>query len=164
MPVHELLSILLNDHQRLSELAASQSCNIYCLLQTPYIQFIANLIINFRTRDIVMLECRHVSLNLCSHAVSPDLVVEAIAEVLRRNKWQKAAFVGHSYGTFVLSRMVQLHRGSVECMVRQQRHQLLLACMCDCCCSWPCAFAAPAGHDIPGPPWTWPAMLSLSHY
>ncbi|MCJ1422508.1 hypothetical protein MMC29_000388 [Sticta canariensis] len=94
---------------------------------TPYLQFMANLIVNFRTRDIVMLECRHVSLNLCSHAISPDVVVEAIAEVLRRNRWKTAAFIGHSYGTFVLSRMVQLHRQAVESLVRARHLQPISA-------------------------------------
>ena len=71
----------------------------------------------FQNRDIVLLECRHVSLSLCSGAVSPDVVCEAIVEVMQRNKWSRAAFVGHSYGTFVLSRMTQLHRPLVESMV-----------------------------------------------
>ena len=45
----------------------------------------------FRTREVVLLECRHVSLSLCSRAVSPDVVCEAIVEVMRRNNWAKCA-------------------------------------------------------------------------
>ena len=98
-------------------------------LQTPYIHFIYQLMTTFNTRDVVMLECRHVSLSLCSQAVSPDVVCEAIVEVMQRNKWTRAAFVGHSYGTFVLSRMAQLHRPLVESMVPSLPWQ----CMCVHC-------------------------------
>ena len=101
-----------------SEMHGQIRADNICNMQTPYIHFIYQLVTTFTTRDVVMLECRHVSLSLCSQAVSPDVVCEAIAEVLRRNGWAKAAFIGHSYGTFVLSRMVQLHRPAVESMVR----------------------------------------------
>ena len=97
-------------------------CSVHICLQTPYIHFIWQLMTTFRMRDMVMLECRHVSLSLCSRAVAPDVVCEAIAEVMRRNHWSRAAFIGHSYGTFVLSRMAQLHHDMVESMVRPAAH------------------------------------------
>ena len=99
-------------------------------MQTPYLHFIYQLIRTFRSRDMVMLECRHVSLSMCHRAVSPDVVCEAIAEVLRRNRWSQAAFIGHSYGTFVLSRMVQLHRDVVESMVSITLPSVLSVMLC----------------------------------
>lgn len=35
-----------------------------------------------------------------------------------RHGFNQAAFVGHSYGTFVLSRVIQRHGHSVQSMVR----------------------------------------------
>ncbi|KAK9809735.1 hypothetical protein WJX73_001115 [Symbiochloris irregularis] len=84
---------------------------------TPYIHFIWQLMRDYPMRPIVLLECPHVSLSLCSRAVTPDVVADAVVEVLRRRRWQRAAFVAHSYGTFVLSRIVQKHQSMVESMV-----------------------------------------------
>ncbi|KAK9803224.1 hypothetical protein WJX73_006378 [Symbiochloris irregularis] len=84
---------------------------------TPYVHFIYKLMTSCRGRDMVLVECRHVSLSMCLRAVSPDVVCKAIVEILHRNNWTKAAFVGHSYGSFVLSRMAQLHKNRVESMV-----------------------------------------------
>ena len=72
---------------------------------------------SFRGRDMVLVECRHVSMSMCMRAKGPDVVCEVIAEIMKRHSCSKAAFVGHSYGTFVLSRMAQLHRDLVESMV-----------------------------------------------
>ena len=86
-------------------------------MQTPYLHFIAHLRRAFPGRPLVLLECRHVSLSLCTRAVTPDVVAQAIVQVLRSHHWPCAAFVGHSYGTFVLSRIAQMHRHLVESMV-----------------------------------------------
>ena len=90
--------------------------------QTPYLYFIYQMMTNFRGRDMVLVECRHVYMSLCMHAKCPDVVCEAIKEIMQRNHWNTAAFVGHSYGTFVLSRMAQLHRDLVESMVSDPKH------------------------------------------
>ena len=65
-------------------------------MQTPYLQFIAQLGRLFSRRPMVLLECRHVSVTLRAAAVGPDKVVAALVEVLRRHGWSSAAFVGHS--------------------------------------------------------------------
>lgn len=93
---------------------------------TPYLHFIWHLKRAFPMRPIVMLECRHISLSLCTRAVTPDTVMEAVVEMLRRNRWHKAAFVAHSYGTFILSCIAQQHRDLVESMVGSCAFQLHL--------------------------------------
>ena len=90
----------------------------WCAVQTPYLEFIWQLMKGYPMRPLVLLECRHISLSLCTRAVTPDVVAAALVEVMRRNCWPRAAYVGHSYGTFVLSRIVQMHRHLVESMVR----------------------------------------------
>ena len=90
----------------------------HCAMQTPYIHFIWKLTRAFPSRPVVLIECPQVSLGMATHAVTPDVVMLAIVEFMHRNAWPRAAFVGHSYGTFVLSRLVQTHRDMVESMVR----------------------------------------------
>lgn len=110
-------------HQVLCTCQADAACRS---LQTPYLHFIWHLKRAFPMRPIVMLECRHISLSLCTRAVTPDTVMEAVVEMLRRNRWHKAAFVAHSYGTFILSCIAQQHRDLVESMVGSCAFQLHL--------------------------------------
>ncbi|CAL8466496.1 g6032 [Coccomyxa elongata] len=84
---------------------------------TPYLHFVAELTRAFPTRPIILLEARHVSVCLSWRAFSTDAMADAAVEVLQRHGFSQAAFVGHSYGTFVLSRIVQQHRHTVQSMV-----------------------------------------------
>ena len=72
----------------------------------------------FPTRPMVLLEARHVSVCLHTYCHSTDAMAAAAAAILARHGWKQAAFMGHSYGTFVLSRIAQLHRPLVQSMVR----------------------------------------------
>jgi len=72
----------------------------------------------FPTRPIILLESRHVSVCLHWKAHSTDAMALAAKEILHKHGWQQAAFIGHSYGTFVMSRIAQLHQSIVQSMVR----------------------------------------------
>ena len=74
----------------------------------------------FPTRPIILLESRHVSVCLHWRAHSTDAMALAAKEILHKHGWQQAAFIGHSYGTFVMSRIAQLHQPIVQSMVGLQ--------------------------------------------
>ena len=86
--------------------------------QTPYLHFIMELVHAFPTRPMVLLEARHVSVGLHTAGRTTDAMADAAVAILARHGWRQAAFMGHSYGTFVLSRVAQLHRPLVQSMVR----------------------------------------------
>lgn len=56
-----------------------------------------------------MVEVPHVALRLCWEAQAVDDVANAVAAMLRRHGYRRCCVVGHSYGTFVASRLCQLH-------------------------------------------------------
>ena len=85
--------------------------------QTPYLHFIAELLRALPGRAVVLMEVRGVSVSLTRRAVSADDIVSAAAGILARHGWASAAWVGHSYGTFVLSRLVQTRRELVQSLV-----------------------------------------------
>ena len=87
-------------------------------LQTPYLHFIHELMRAFPTRPIILLEARHVSVCLHWRALTTDQMAHAAQEILHKHGWDQAAFIGHSYGTFVMSRIAQLHQSIVQSMVR----------------------------------------------
>ena len=99
-------------------------------LQTPYLQFISQLLRIFSTRPMVLVECRHVSITLCSRAIQPDAVVAAMVEIMRRHGWASAAFAGHSCATFAASLLY----------VVSQLCQLCAAAACN----------VPKNHDLVG--------------
>ena len=72
----------------------------------------------FPTRPIILLEARHVSVCLHWRALTTDQMAAAAQEILHKHGWDQAAFIGHSYGTFVMSRIAQLHQPIVQSMVR----------------------------------------------
>lgn len=87
-------------------------------LQTPYVQFVHELMRAFPNRPVVLLEARHVSICLSWRAVSTCEMADACAGILERHGWKQAAFMAHSYGTFVLTRISHMHRHLVQSMVR----------------------------------------------
>ena len=87
-------------------------------VQTPYLHFIMELVNAFPTRPMVLLEARHVSVGLHLTGRTTDAMADAAADILAKHGWQQAAFMGHSYGTFVLSRMAQMYRPLIQSMVR----------------------------------------------
>ncbi len=57
-------------------------------------------------RPVIALECRHVAMRLCKSVPKVDDVADAVLEILQREGAASAAFVCHSYGTAVGSRLV----------------------------------------------------------
>jgi pimeloyl-ACP methyl ester carboxylesterase len=51
----------------------------------------------------------HVALRLCREAREVDDAAHAVAALLRARGHRRACIIGHSYGSFVASRIVQLH-------------------------------------------------------
>lgn len=96
----------------------SGSDSLAIFLQTPYVHFVREIMRAFPTRPIILLESRHVSVCLHWRAHSTDAMATAAKDILKRHGWSQAAFIGHSYGTFVMSRIAQLHQPIVQSMVR----------------------------------------------
>lgn len=76
--------------------------------QLPYIRFIKDIAAACLGHPIVLVEIRHVSLQLCLEAVTVEEVAQTVARILQRHGYTDACFVAHSYGTFCVSRLRQL--------------------------------------------------------
>ena len=57
------------------------------------------------------------SLGLSTAALSAEDMATAVMDILHQHGWHEAAFVAHSYGTFVCSRIAQRFRPQVQSMV-----------------------------------------------
>ena len=86
-------------------------------MQTPYLQLIHEITCAFRTRPVILLEGRHVSVCLARQALTTDDMAAAVKDILHKHGWSQAAFIGHSYGTFVLSRIAQINKHIIQSMV-----------------------------------------------
>jgi len=75
----------------------------------PYLHFVRDLMKACPSSPFIVLEIPHVALRMCKEAASLEEVAEAAVGAVRSLGVQKACFVGHSYGTFVVSKVVQLH-------------------------------------------------------
>ena len=84
---------------------------------TPYVPLILELAKLLPRRPVLLLEARHVSVGLAPRAASTDEVATAARTVLATHGWTSAACVGHSYGTFVLSRLAQTAPEVVQSLV-----------------------------------------------
>lgn len=82
---------------------------------TPYTFFIH--LLTATPNPIIALECRHLSMLLNSTNPAVDTVANAAAAALQSLDVQSACVVGHSYGTFTASRLLQLHPSLVHSMV-----------------------------------------------
>lgn len=107
-----------SSHLCLPVKSLSERCSCPCL-QTPYLHFIYEIMRAFPTRPVILLESRHVSVCLHWRAHSTDAMAQAAHDILDKHGWRQAAFIGHSYGTFIMSRIAQLHQPIVQSMVRR---------------------------------------------
>ena len=69
-------------------------------------------------RPIVLLELPHVSMRLYHQGIDIDDVAHVVAEILANHGWPASCIVSHSFGTFVASRICQLHPACVHALVR----------------------------------------------
>ena len=90
-------------------------------MQTPYLHFLLELAAACPRRPMLLLEAAHVSVGLTPRAVRAEAVAQAAAAALARHGWAQAAVVAHSYGTFVASHLLRLHRRMVQSLVRPAR-------------------------------------------
>ncbi|EFJ53114.1 hypothetical protein VOLCADRAFT_115694 [Volvox carteri f. nagariensis] len=77
----------------------------------PYLNFLLRL--SSLERPVVAVEVRHLSMRVCVNVPEEDEVVACIAGALARHSVKQVHVVAHSYGTFMASRLVQLHRPMV---------------------------------------------------
>ncbi|GIM02000.1 hypothetical protein Vretimale_6706 [Volvox reticuliferus] len=74
----------------------------------PYLNFLLRL--SSLGRPAVAVEVRHLSMRLCTEVPEEDEIVERIAGALQHHGVRQVHVVAHSYGTFMASRLVHLHR------------------------------------------------------
>ncbi|KAL4459101.1 hypothetical protein ABPG75_013966 [Micractinium tetrahymenae] len=75
----------------------------------PYLHLVRDIQQACCSTPVLMVEVPHVALRLCWEAQGVDDVAHAVAAMLRRHGYRRCCVVGHSYGTFVASRLCQLH-------------------------------------------------------
>lgn len=80
----------------------------------PYLYFVRNMMKACPQSPFILLEMPHVALRLCKEAESVDDVAAAAVAVVHSLGVRHACFVGHSYGTFCVSRIVQLFPEAVH--------------------------------------------------
>ena len=95
------------------------------LVQVPYWGFI-NMLAKQENqrRPVILLDLPHVSMRVYPKGLDIDDVADALAAILASHNWAKACVVAHSYGTFVASRLCQLHPSCVHATVRPLQHPL----------------------------------------
>lgn len=86
-------------------------------MQVPYLGLIQQTLWACPDSPMVLLEAPHVGLRLQLRSRSVDDVAHAAAQILWRHSYENACFVAHSYGTFCVSRICQLHRSLVHSVV-----------------------------------------------
>ncbi|GLC45146.1 hypothetical protein PLESTM_001693400 [Pleodorina starrii] len=80
----------------------------------PYINLVRCLLA--AGLPLVAVEYKHVSMRLCSIIPSADDIASGAVDLMDRLGLQQACVVAHSYGTFVASRMAQLHADRMQSM------------------------------------------------
>ena len=78
----------------------------------------------------MLLECRHVSVNLFSRPAGPDDVVAALVEVMRRHGWSTGAFIGHSCALLPLLPALHAASSGISHCLHPARLLPLLAGVC----------------------------------
>ncbi|DBA73278.1 hypothetical protein WJX77_005167 [Trebouxia sp. C0004] len=95
---------------------------------TPYIHFMRMLFAATSSHPMIVLEFRHVSMRLCFRASEVDHAAHAVAAIVQQQGFKEACIVGHSFGTFVASRLCQLHPSLVQSLLIIDP-----VCMLTCC-------------------------------
>mmetsp|Transcript_11203 Transcript_11203/g.31771 ORF Transcript_11203/g.31771 Transcript_11203/m.31771 type:complete len:448 (-) Transcript_11203:16-1359(-) len=75
----------------------------------PYLPLLANLCSALPQRRFILVETRHVAMRLCWESTHADEIGHGVAAILEKLKCSSACFVGHSYGTLLMARCLQLH-------------------------------------------------------
>lgn len=83
--------------------------NLACL-QLPYLHLLKAIMGACPGRPVVVTEFRHVSLRIATQPTTVDDLAHRTATALERLGFVDAVVVGHSFGTFVASRLCQLYK------------------------------------------------------
>ena len=86
-------------------------------MQFPYIRFLRMLFAQASSHPLILVEFPFISLRFCLRAGEVDDAAHAVAEFVAQHGWMQACIVGHSYGTFVASRICQMHPKLVQSLV-----------------------------------------------
>mmetsp|Transcript_23683 Transcript_23683/g.51983 ORF Transcript_23683/g.51983 Transcript_23683/m.51983 type:complete len:595 (+) Transcript_23683:246-2030(+) len=78
----------------------------------PYVTFVMRLVA--QGQPVIALECPHLGMRLVHEVPCVDEVVEEVMAVLDKHGVQKVCVTGHSYGTFMCSRIVQQYPQRVQ--------------------------------------------------
>jgi len=70
-----------------------------------------------KKQPLFCVEFSHISLSPINDIISNDDLTDGIAAMLTKHKCQQATFTGHSFGTFVMSRMCMRHPTRVSAAV-----------------------------------------------
>ena len=106
--------------------------------QGPYFFWVLDLVRTYGRHTLILVEYNHISLRLHSSKVLFDDAALLVHDVLLRAGFSKACVVGHSFGTFVASRLHKLHPevsfyshkllSSGQYVCRFQQYVILLVC------------------------------------
>ena len=105
--------------------ASAESCAPRWPPQVPYLGLIQQTLWACPDSPMILLEAPHVGLTLQLRSRSVDDVAHAAAQILWRHTYEGACFVAHSYGTFCVSRICQLHRSLVHSVVSHGHKSLV---------------------------------------
>ena len=83
--------------------------NALCCFQGPYFFWVLDLVRTFSRHTIILVEYDHISLRLHSSKILFDSTAHTLSKIVIRAGFSKACIVGHSFGTFVASRLCKLH-------------------------------------------------------
>ncbi len=83
--------------------------NALCCFQGPHFFGILDLVRTFSRHSIILVEHDHISLRLHSSKLLFDSTAHTLKGIVIRAGFSKACIVGHSFGTFVASRLCKLH-------------------------------------------------------
>ena len=90
-------------------------------VQLPYLHLLHKMGRACPRSQILLLELPAVSLRLNQRAPDVDAIADAAVAAAAQRARLPACFVGHSFGTFCVSRIIQLHPEAVQSVVRPRR-------------------------------------------
>ena len=89
-----------------------------CCLQGPYFFWVLDLIRTYSRHTIILVEYDHIALRLHSSKVLFDSTAHKLSRIITRAGYSKACIVGHSFGTFVASRLCKLYPEVCQCYLQ----------------------------------------------
>ena len=77
--------------------------------QGPYFFWVVDLLRTCSKHTLILVEYGHISFRLHSSKILFDEAAQDVHDILLTAGFAKACVVGHSFGTFVASRLCKLH-------------------------------------------------------